>query len=229
MRIEGMGPKIIERFLDEGLISDIPDLYQLDYADISLLPGFGEKSAENLRGEIEGSLKQPLWRLIHGISIPGVGSEVAKLLVNELGSFEKIADANEETLAEIQGIGPILAKNIHDFFRDPHGEKLIESLKKAEFQAFIEIHETKRKSAEDLSGPFAGKTIVLTGALQQFTREEMADKLNNAGAKVSGSVSKKTDFVIVGENPGSKFDKAQKLGVAVLTESEALKMLGETT
>jgi DNA ligase (NAD+) len=225
MRIEGLGPKIIERFLDDGLIRDIPDLYRLDYSYISMMPGFGQKSAENLEEEVNGSLKQPLWRLIHGISIPGVGAEVAKLLVNELGSFNKIADADEDALSTIPGIGPILAKNIHSFFRDPHGENLISELKKAGLQAFDETHEVKADRAVDTSGPFAGKTVVLTGSLQQFTREEMTDKLNNAGAKVSGSVSKKTDYVIVGENPGSKFDKAQQLGVAILTESEALGML----
>lgn len=225
MRIEGMGPKIIERFLDDGLISDIPDLYNLDYNDIALMPGFGQKSAENLREEINGSLNQPLWRFIHGISIPGVGAEVAKLLVNELGSFEKIAAADEETLAEIQGIGPILAKNIHSFFSDPHGENLISQLKETGMQAFSEVHEVKDKPGADLTGPLAGKTVVLTGTLQQFTRDEMKDKLNDAGAKITGSVSKKTDYVIVGENPGSKFDKARKLGVAILSESEALDML----
>lgn len=224
MRIEGMGPKIIERFLDDGLIKDIPDLYRLDYGYIALMPGFGQKSADNLEEEIKGSISQQLWRLIHGISIPGVGSEVSKILVNELGSFDRIEEADEEKLAAILGIGPVLAENIHSFFREPHGEKLIIDLKDAGLQAFTEVTEVKPDLA---SGPFSGKTVVLTGALQKFTRDEMKGKLNQAGAKVTGSVSSKTDFVIAGENPGSKFDKAGKLGVEVLSEEDAIRMLGD--
>ncbi|MCK4720531.1 NAD-dependent DNA ligase LigA, partial [bacterium] len=193
MRIEGMGPKIIERFLDDGLIKDIPDLYHLDYGYIALMPGFGQKSRDNLEEEIKGSISQQLWRLIHGISIPGVGAEVSKILVNELGSFDRIEEADEEKLAAILGIGPVLAENIHSFFREPHGEKLIKDLKDAGLQAFTEVTETKPDLA---SGPFSGKTVVLTGALQQFTKDEMKGKLNGAGAKVTGSVSSKTDFVI---------------------------------
>ncbi len=224
MRIEGMGPKIIERFLDDGLIKDIPDLYHLDYGYIALMPGFGQKSADNLEEEIKGSISQSLWRLIHGISIPGVGAEVAKILVKELGSFDRIEEADEEKLAAILGIGPVLAENIHSFFREPHGEQLIKDLKEAGLLAFTEVTESKPGLA---SGPFAGKTVVLTGALQQFTRDEMKEKLNEAGAKVTGSVSSKTDFVIAGEKPGSKFDKAGKLGVKVLSEDEAIRMLGD--
>jgi len=222
MRIEGMGPKIVERFLDDGLIKDIPDLYKLDYDEISVMPGFGEKSAENLKEEIEGSKNQPLWRLIHGLSIPGVGAEVAKLLVKELGSYENITKADEEGLGEIDGIGPVLAENIYKFFRDEERENLLEGLKKAGLGAFNEVIEVK---AEIVEGQFTGKTVVLTGALQKHTRDEMKELLEKAGAKVSGSVSKKTDFVIVGENPGSKFVKAQKLGVEILSEEQAVELL----
>jgi len=225
MRIEGMGPKIVERFLDEGLITDIPDLYDLDYDEMASMPGFGEKSAENLRKEIEGSKSQTLWRLIHGLSIPGVGAEVAKLLVKKLGSFENIASADCDRLSQIDGIGPVLAENIYSFFRDDEKITLLEALNKAGLSAFEEVVEVAKGRLDDSAGPFAGKTVVLTGALQSHTREEMTELLEKAGAKVSGSVSKKTDYVIVGENPGSKFDKAQKLGIEILSENQALERM----
>jgi len=226
MRIEGLGPKIIERFLDAGIIEDILDLYHLNYGEIASLPGFGEKSADNLRKEIEGSKSQPLWRLIHGLSIPGIGAEVAKLLASDLGSFKAISDADEETLSQISGIGPVLAENIHSFFRHAEWKPLIEGLRAAGLKAFEEVREKKRAAVlEGRAGPFTGKTVVLTGALARSTRDEMTEKLEGAGAKVTSSVSKKTDYVIVGENPGSKFDKAQKLGIAVISEEQALEML----
>ncbi len=224
MRIEGMGPKIVERFLDEGLIKDIPDLYILNFDEIATMPGFGEKSAENLKSEIEGSKSQPLWRMIHGISIPGIGAEVAKLLVNKLGSYSAITSADQESLADINGIGPVLAENIFSFFRDDERAPILEGLKSAGLAAFDEVHDVVT-AIEGASGPFAGKTVVLTGALSQFSRDEMKEKLESAGAKVTGSVSKNTDYVIVGENPGSKFDKAQKLGVAILREEDAIGMI----
>jgi DNA ligase (NAD+) len=228
MRIEGLGPKIIEKFLDEGMIRDIPDLYSLDYSEMATMPGFGEKSAANLEEEIEGSKKQPLWRVLHGLSIPGVGSEVAKLVVKEFGSFNAIANAQPEELAEISGIGPVLADNIHDFFRDPEKQAMIERLRDAGLEAFREERkEAPPGPSEEATGPFAGKTVVLTGALEHFSRDEMTEKLEAAGAKVTGSVSKKTDYVIVGANPGSKFDKAQKLDVPIISEAEAVDMLGK--
>jgi len=224
MRIEGMGPKIIERLLDEGFIKDIPDLYDLDYDEIATMPGFGKNSAENLKKEIEGSKSQTLWRLIHGLSIPGIGSEVAKLLVKEFGCYDAIASAEQESLAEIDGIGPVLAENIYKFFRDKDKIKLLEGLKDQGLEAFSEKHE-KTGLSEITQGPLVGKTFVLTGVLAKFTRDEMKEKLDAAGAKVTGSVSKNTDYVIVGENPGSKLVKARKLGINILSEDEASKLL----
>ena len=223
MRIEGMGPKVIERFLDEGLIRNIPDLYSLNFEEVAGLSGFGEKSAENLREEIEQSKNGDLWRLLHGLSIPGVGAEVARLLVDNLGSLEAIRNADSAVLADIHGIGDVLARNIRNFFSDPHQIELLDILERAGLQAFTEVHEIR--TVTDATGPFAGKTIVLTGALSIYSREDMKEKLSAAGAKVTGSVSSKTDFVIVGENPGSKFSKAQKLGVTILSEDEAIKLL----
>lgn len=226
MRIEGLGPKIIERFLDAGMIKDIPDLYHIDYDEMAAMPGFGEKSAENLREEIEESKKRPLWRLLHGLSIPGVGAEVAKLLVKEFGSFDAIADADTEALANISGIGPVLAENIHSFLREPEKRELIQRLRDAGLEAFEEERkEPMPGPSEEARGPFAGKTVVLTGSLENFTRDEMTEKLESAGAKVTGSVSKKTDYLVAGESPGSKFDKAQKLDVPILSEEDALEML----
>ncbi|MFH1675837.1 MAG: NAD-dependent DNA ligase LigA [bacterium] len=227
MRIEGMGPKVIERFLDEGLIRDIPDLYKLDYDEIAGLSGFGRKSADNLKEEIEGSKKRQLWRLLHGLSIPGVGSEVAKLLVENFGAFKAIAEADEDSLSSIRGIGPILAEHIHTFFNDPERKIFLDALKNAGLEAFGESHEIKAEKTITVTGPFAGKTIVLTGSLANHSRDEMKELLENAGAKITESVSSKTDYVIVGDKPGSKFDKAQKLGVAILSEDEADKMLGK--
>jgi DNA ligase (NAD+) len=225
MKIEGLGPKMVERFLDEGLISGIADLYQIDYAAVAALPGFGEKSAENLRKEIEGSKEQPLWRLLNGLSIPGVGSEVARLLADTYGGLDIIADATVDDLSQTPGIGPILAENIHSFFKNPVHREMIMSLKHAALKA-LEERARPAKTEAPAEGPFAGKTIVLTGTLSKYTREEMTDKLVSAGAKVAASVSKSTDYVLVGENPGSKFKKAQNLGVRIISEEEALEMLG---
>lgn len=228
MRIDGLGPKIIERFLDEGLIRGLEDLYAVNFDEVASLSGFGEKSAEKLKKEIEGTKEQPLWRLLHGLSIPGVGSEVARLLADSMGNYDAIASADKETLSGIPGIGPILADNIYSFFRDPAKVKMLAALRKAGLKAFeekVELAEEIRGAESE--GPFTGKTVVLTGALSKFTREEMTDKLIKAGAKVTGSVSKSTDFVIVGESPGSKFTKAQQLGIRILSEDEALGILGE--
>jgi DNA ligase (NAD+) len=227
MRIDGLGPKIIERFLDEGLIRDIPDLYVLNFDEVATLSGFGEKSAEKLKTEIEASKSQPLWRLLNGLSIPGVGVEVARLLANSFGNFDAIASADVDTLSAIPGIGPILAENISSYFQEPSKRDMLKALKNAGLQAFAEISaQAKEEPASE--GPFAGKTVVLTGSLAGSTRDEMTEKLIGAGAKVSGSVSKNTDYVVAGENPGSKFTKAQQLGVKILTEEEAVSMLSAT-
>lgn len=225
MKIEGLGPKIIERFLDDGFIRDITDLYNLDYEGIAGLDGFGEKSAQNLRQQVEESKSRELWRLIHGLSIPGVGSEVARLLVDSLGSFEQIQAADTERLSKIEGIGPVLAKNITGFFADENHLEMLKSLKQAGLKAFEEIKEIRRITGAAMEGPFAGKTVVLTGTLSNYTRDEMAEILTNAGAKVTGSVSKKTDYVIAGENAGSKLTKARQLDIPVLSEDDVKSML----
>jgi DNA ligase (NAD+) len=225
MRIEGMGPKVIERFMDEGFIHDIPDLYSLDYAGISSLDGFGEKSAENLREQIETSKSRELWQLIHGLSIPGVGAEVAKLLVNECGSLDEIITADTDTLGTIAGIGPVLAVNIHDFFRDKDKIELIKKLREAGLAAFTQKNDKKKVDAAS-AGPLSGKTVVLTGTLPNYSRDEMKEILESAGAKVSGSVSNKTDYLLAGESAGSKLGKAEKLGITILGEKEIRKLLG---
>lgn len=224
MRIEGLGPKIIEKFLDAGIIQGIADIYNLNYDEIASLPGFGKKSADNLKNEIENSKNQPLWRLINGLSIPGVGTEVARLLVSSFGDFDSIAGAEKEELSSIPGIGPVLADNIYAYFRDPDKLKIINALKQAGLRAFEEKARDMQLK-EPVDSPFMGKSIVLTGTLNKYTREEMTEKLISAGAKVTGSVSKNTDYVIVGENPGSKLSKAQQLGIAILSEEQALNML----
>ncbi|HDS30598.1 MAG TPA: NAD-dependent DNA ligase LigA, partial [Firmicutes bacterium] len=225
MRIEGMGPKVIERFLDEGLIKDIPDLYTLNFDEVAGLSGYGEKSAAKLKDEIEASKNRELWRLLHGLSIPGVGAEVSRLLVNEFGSFDAISGSNINELSRIHGIGDVLAKNIHDFFRDENNIEMLKKLKSPGLKAFDETHLRAQKSGSEQTGAFTGKTIVLTGSLSRHTRDEMTEILIESGAKVTSSVSKNTDFVIVGENPGSKFTKAQQLGIAILSEDEALNMI----
>lgn len=211
MDIEGLGEASVLQLVEGGLIADYGDIYFLKKEDITELERMGEKSAQNLLEAIEQSKKKGLDRVIFALGIRYVGTGVATILADEFGSIEAIKSASFDRLERIEGIGPVIAKSIQQFFEL---EANITVLGKLE-QAGLRLTEKRRKKS---GGIFDGKTIVLTGALSRFTRESAAELIESEGGKVTSSVSKKTDYVLVGENPGSKYRKALDLGIEILDE-----------
>jgi len=219
MNIEKLGPKIIDRLLEEHLIGAPADIFELEKGDLEVLERFGEKSAQNIIESIEKSKSAPLSKFIFGLGIPHVGEETAILLADEFGSIEKLRKATREELDSIEGVGEKMSGEIVAFFKDNQESKIVDDLiKKLKIQPPEVEPRVKR-------GPFSGKTLVVTGTLETMSRDEAKNAIRKAGGKVASSISKETDYVLVGENPGSKFDKAQKLGVSVLNESEFKKLL----
>ncbi len=219
MNIDGLGEKIVDQLVDKGLVKDVADLYSLKLEDLASLERMAEKSAQNLLDEIEASKKNSLARLIYALGIQFVGERTAQLLAEHFSSLEELAAAKEEQLIEVPEVGPKVAASIAEFFSEPANLKLIKKLNKASVHPAAE----KRKVKSD---KFAGKSFVFTGGLANRSREEAGEIVQQHGGKVSGSVSKKTDYVVVGTDPGSKYDKAKELGVAILTEQEFEKLLG---
>jgi DNA ligase (NAD+) len=213
MDIEGLGPAVVAQLLENGLIRDSADLYTLKIEDLLNLERMGKKSSENLISAIEESKKQPLSRLIFALGIPFIGSRGAGILSERLKSIDELAEADEETLTQIDEIGPKMASSITAFFQQPQNRDLVQRLKDAGVN-------TLSRQSTPAEGPFSGKTVVLTGSLENYTRSKAKEIIESLGGKVTGSVSKKTDFVIAGAEPGSKLDKARELGVKVLTEAE---------
>ena len=227
--MEGMGPKIIDRFIDEGLISDAADIFSLKEGDIAALPRFGEKSAENIVKETEQRKKTTLPRFLYSLGILHVGEETANLLAQEVSSVMRHASSPTdvlrifeklglEDLQKISDVGPKVAGSIYKWFKEKRNTKLLEKLEKAG----IEIERAKRHAPSD---KLKGGTFVLTGSLESMSRDEAKEKVRALGGDISESVSKKTDYVVAGSEPGSKFDKAQKLGVKILSEKEFLAVI----
>src|SRR5712664_3540010 len=219
MNIDGLGDKIVDQLVDKGLVKDVADLYSLKLEDLAGLERMAEKSAKNLLDEIEASKKNSLARLIYALGIQFVGERTAQLLAEHFGSLDKLASATVEELSEVPEVGPKVAASIVEFFSEPANRKLVEKLRKAGVHPTAE----KRKVKSD---KFAGKSFVFTGGLANRSREEAGEIVQQHGGKVSGSVSKKTDYVVVGTDPGSKYDKAKELEVAILSEAEFEKLLG---
>jgi DNA ligase (NAD+) len=218
MDIEGLGDKLVEQLVDEQRVKNIADLYHLKEAELAALERMGEKSAANIVTELEKSKKTTLARFLYALGIREVGEATAKALARYYGELQGLMRASEEELQEISDIGPIVAKHIVHFFKEPANREIIAQLLKAG------IHwEEVKKSLQ--SSTLAGKTFVLTGSLVAITRDVAKDRLENLGAKVSDSVSKKTDYVVVGSEPGSKLEKAKKLGITILDEAAFLKLL----
>jgi len=211
-----IGPKILDRLQDEGLISDSADLFTLEKVDLSGLERFGEKSADNIISSIETHKKVSLWRFIYALGIIHVGEETARDLANHFGSLDKIMKASGEEINNIENIGPVVSRSISDFFKDKINLNLINKLIKNGVSIFHE----KAKSLK-----LVGQTFVLTGTLSTMSREDAKKKIVENGGNISSSVSAKTSFVVVGEEPGSKYTDAQKLGVKTLSEQEFLKMV----
>jgi DNA ligase (NAD+) len=219
MNIDGLGDKIVDQLVDKGLVKDVADLYSLKLEEIAGLERMAEKSAQNLLDEIEASKKTSLARLIYALGIQFVGERTGQLLAEHFSSLEELAAAKEEQLIEVPEVGPKVAASIAEFFSEPANLKLIKKLNKAGVHPTAE----KRKVKSD---KFAGKSFVFTGGLAKRSREEAGELVQQHGGKVSGSVSKKTDYVVVGTDPGSKYDKAKELGVTILSESEFEKLAG---
>ena len=216
MNIDGLGDRIMEDFYNFKFIGNLADIYSLkDHAkELVRLEGFGEKSINNLLEAIEKSKENSLERLIFGLGIPHVGAKTAKVLAQKFETIDKMVESTEEELTKIPDIGGIIAKSVVDYFNDNHNRAIVEELKELGLNM---NYLGKKVESNDI---FANKTFVLTGSLTIFTREEASEKIELLGGKTSGSVSKKTSVVIVGENPGSKYEKAKELGIEIWTEQE---------
>jgi DNA ligase (NAD+) len=217
MNIEGMGEALVDQLLSAGLVHDIADLYSLKKEDLLQLERMGNKSAENVLGEIENSKKLGLERVIFGLGIRMVGERTAEFLAEHFGSMDALMKASQEELLEVNEVGPRIAESIREFFAEEKNRKLIERLREAGLQFTGE----KKVRGTQLTG----MTFVLTGALPTYSRDEAKQRIEDAGGKVSGSVSKKTSFVVAGDDAGSKLDKAVSLGVKVISEAELMAML----
>jgi DNA ligase (NAD+) len=225
MDVEGLGIKLIEQLTGAGLVKTLSDVYRLkDRRDELLeLERMGEKSVDNLLTGIEESKTRPLWRLITGLNIRHVGTRNAQVLAEHFGALDAIMAQSAESLAEVEVIGPVIAHSVHAFFNSEVGRKLVEELR-----GFgLNFGEAKKERPKVTGGKLEGKTLVVTGTLARYTREEINELIHEHGGKAAGSVSKKTDFLIAGENAGSKLEKAEKLEVAVISEDEFIKMIGE--
>jgi DNA ligase (NAD+) len=213
MNIDGLGEKIVDQLVDKGLVKDFADLYELKLDGVAGLERMAEKSAQNLLDEIAASKNNSLARLIYALSMRFVGERTGQLLAEHFASLPKLAEATAEELEEVPEVGPKVAQSIADFFSEPANRKLIQRLK----DEGLRMTE-KRAAPEDLR--FAGKTFVFTGALERRSRDEGGAEVTRHGGKVTSSVSKLTDYVVVGADPGSKYDKARSLGVTILNEDE---------
>jgi DNA ligase (NAD+) len=222
MDIEGLGYMTVLALIDKGFIADPGDIYALTAEQLAQLDGFADKSITNLLAAIEGSKDRPIWRLLVGLNIRHVGSHVAQVLARAFGSIDALAEVTAEEIDAVPEIGPEIAATVAEWFDDPENLALIEKLRAAGVRMADERTPESRGPK-----PLEGKTIVLTGGLSKLSRDEAAAVAEAAGARVLSSVSKKTDFVVAGENPGSKYDKAVELGVDIIGEKEFLKRLGK--
>lgn len=224
MNVDGLGDKLIEQLVDKDYVKTPADLYKLTLPMLCSLDKVGEKLANNLINALEQSKSTSLNRFIFALGIPNVGEVTAENLVNQLGNLSAIENASLEQLQTVNDVGEVIAESIVDFFQEPHNRDVIEQLTSAE----IGIHWPNVEiQALTIDSPFTGKTVVLTGTLSQLTRDEAKDKLKKLGAKVTGSVSKKTDLVIAGESAGSKLTKAEELGIKVIDEQEMIDLLNQ--
>jgi DNA ligase (NAD+) len=219
MDIEGGGEVLVRQLVGSGLVQDVADLYSLSLEPVANLERMGEKSAQNFLDGIEQSKKRDMWRVLYGLGILHVGAGVAKALGRCFATLDDVFAAGLNQLLECEDIGEVIAQSIIQWHGDARNRKLLERLRKADVNFQSALYQPRAKA-----GPLAGKTFVLTGTLPNLKREEATAKIEAAGGKVSGSVSKKTDYVVAGEEAGSKLEKAQKLGVKIIDEAELLRL-----
>ena len=224
MNIEGLGEKVVEQLFREGMIKDVSDLYKLTVDELVTLERMGTKSATNLVNAIEGSKENSVERLLFGLGIRHVGEKVARILSQEFGSLQVIMSASREQLTAIHEIGDKMADSIVEFFQNEEVQALVQRL---ESYGINMEYKGRRAIAVSEDSPFAGKTIVLTGKLEQLTRNEAKEKIEALGGTVAGSVSKKTDLVVAGEDAGSKLAKAQQLNIPVWNETQLIEALND--
>jgi DNA ligase (NAD+) len=218
MNIEGMGDALVTQLADRGLVRNVADIYKLTKDDLLKLERMGDKSAQNVLNEIAASKKLSLQRVIFGLGIRFVGERTAEFLADHFGSMDALMKASVEELQEVNEVGPRIAESIAEFFQEPKNRELVEQLRKAG----LTFTGVKKERGTKL----AGKTFVLTGTLAKYSRDEAKKMIEDAGGRVSGSVSKKTDYVVAGSDAGSKLDKAKELGVAVIDERAMEKLVG---
>jgi DNA ligase (NAD+) len=221
MDIEGYGEKLVYRFYDDGLVRALPDIYRLTVEQLEPLEGFQRRSAENLVSAIGRSKQQPFNRVLYALGIPGIGYVNARALAAHFGSIDALMAASAEQIEQVEGIGPILAATISETLAEPRNQRLIDELRRAGLNFAQE-----RPAGGEL--PLSGKTFVLTGTLEQMTREQATERIEELGGKVTGSVSGKTDCVVAGENPGTKLERARELGRPVVDEDELVRLLASS-
>ena len=221
MDIEGMGEKLALRFLEEGLISDVADIYDLTAERLQELEGFGEVSAKNLIEAIEESKKEPFGIVLFALGMEGVGYVTAQALAEHFGTIDALVGATTEQITEVEGVGPIMAEQLREELSEEETLALIERLRERGLN--LELSESERRAE---GGPLDGKTLVITGTLPELSREQATNLVRRAGGKVTGSVSKKTDYVVAGDNPGTKFAKAQDLDVEIIDEAKLRDLVG---
>jgi DNA ligase (NAD+) len=219
MNIDGLGESLVNQLVDKGMVRGVADLYALTSEQLQSLERMGKKSADRIIKNIDASRNQPLPRVLNGLGIPFVGERTATILADTFGSLHRIQEADMDTLQAAEEVGPKVAHSIRRFFDEPRNRELVERLREAGLRF---EHEKKRTV-----GTLAGKTFVLTGPLPNWRREEAKEQIEAAGGKVSGSVSKKTHYVVAGEDAGSKLEKARELGVTVLDESGLRELIGQ--
>jgi DNA ligase (NAD+) len=219
MNIEGMGEALVSQLTDRKLVTNVADVYQLTKADLLSLERMGDKSAQNVLDEIEASKSLPMERVIYGLGIRMVGERTAQFLAEHFGSIDALMNANEEELQQVDEVGPRIAQSIAEFFAEPRNRELVDRLR----AAGLTFTGKKKERGTKLSG----KIFVLTGTLRKYSRDAAKKMIENAGGRVSGSVSKKTDYVVAGADAGSKLDKAKDLGVAVIEEDEMERLVNE--
>ena len=219
MDIEGLGGKLVDQLVDGHVVRVLPDLYKLGLTSLAALDRMAEKSAQNVLAALEKSKSTTLQRFLFGLGIRNVGESTARDLAKHFGKLDAIMDASVEELLQVKDVGPVVADSIHTFFAQPHNREVLEQLRASG------VHWEEGEPAEKAPQVLAGLTVVLTGTLPTLGRDTAKDMLEAAGAKVSGSVSKKTSYVVAGAEAGSKLAKAEELGVPVLDEAGMLALL----